>query len=166
MADPAEFEPNEITLDFADGEYRFRLLLPQLAELQSKCDAGVGLIFSRLMKGRYRDGDDIVFNPLEAIFKYQDITETIRLGLIGGGMGMVDGKQVKVGPGDALRLMRTYVEPRPLLDNWSIAAAVAMASMIGYSDPKAEKKSPSPKPEAEPVSEGEPVKDGSATTSP
>lgn len=166
MADPAEFTPNFIWLDFADGEYLFRLPIGMIAELQTKCDAGVGLIFQRLMKGRYPDDGQVIFNPLEAIFKYQDITETIRLGLIGGGEALVDGKKVKVSPADAIRLIRTYVEPRPLLENWSIAAAIAIACMVGYHDPKTEKKSPAPESQQEPASEGVAAKDGSPTTSP
>lgn len=147
MADPAEFYPAEITLDFGDGEYRCRLGLKEIAELQTKCDAGIGLIYSRLMRGRYRDGtgDDVVLNPLEAIFKVQDITETIRLGLIGGGSGIVNGEAVKVTPEVALALCRKYVEGRPLLDIWKIAAAIMSACVIGYVDPiaKAQKKTKS-----------------------
>lgn len=135
MADPAEYAPCDVTLDFGDGEYRFFLGAKHIAELQQKCDAGIGLIYSRLMRGRYRDGEDIVLNPLEAIFKVQDITETIRLGLIGGGSGLVNGEPVKVTPEVALKLCRDYVEGRPILDMWKIAAAVMSACIIGYIDP-------------------------------
>lgn len=135
MADPADYLPAEITLDFGDGEYRFRLPLKEIAELQTKCDAGIGLIYSRLMRGRYMDGGDVVLNPLEAIFKVQDITETIRLGLIGGASGLVNGEPVKVTPEKALALCRQYVEGRPLLDIWKIAAAIMNVCLIGYVDP-------------------------------
>jgi hypothetical protein len=135
MPDPAEYLPCEITLDFGDGEYRFRLGLKEIAELQTKCDAGIGAIYSRLMRGRYRDGEDIVLNPLEAVWKVQDISETVRLGLIGGGSGLVNGEPVKVTPEVALAMCRKYVEGRPLLDIWKIAAAIMSACIIGYADP-------------------------------
>lgn len=140
MPDPSEFYPAEITLDFGDGEYRFRLGLKQIAELQTKCDAGIGAIYSRLMRGRYRDGEDIVLNPMEAVWKVQDIYETIRLGLVGGGRGLVNGEAVNVTPEKALALCRQYVEDRPLLDIWKIAAAIMSACIIGYADPTAQKK--------------------------
>lgn len=149
MSDDDEKLPvpeNHLLLDFADGEYLFKLPVEQVAELQTKCDAGIGTIFSRLMAGRYRDPRDggIVLNALEAQFKYEDITETIRLALIGGGQGTVDGKQVQVDPRMALQLVRNYVHPRPLLETWKIASAVLSAFVVGYADPAAQKKSPEP----------------------
>lgn len=146
MADAAAPVPeNMITLEWADGEYDFRLPIGQIAELQTKCgDVGVGKIYARLMAGRYTDREGaIVLNPLHAEFRYEDIAEVIRLALIGGARGMVDGKAVEVTPTKALQLVRDYVHSRPLLENWKVASAVLSAFLIGYTDPdKAEKKSP------------------------
>lgn len=162
MGEPASVPDNFIVLDFGDGEYTFALPVGQLAELQTKCDAGIGLIFQRLLAGRYRDNEgNIVLNALEAKFKYEDITETIRLGLIGGGTGFVDGKTVTVDPASALRLCRAYVFARPLLETWKIAAAVLSACVVGYANERAQKKSPEPQPE---TTEAEPAKDGSTST--
>jgi hypothetical protein len=139
----ASVPANFLVLDFADGEYTFRLTVEHMAELQEKCGhVGIGEIYARLMAGRYRDnGGRIVLNPLEAKFKYEDIAETIRLALIGGGGGTVNGDSVEVTPTKALALVRGYVHPRPLLETWMIASAVLSAFVMGYDDPTAQKKS-------------------------
>jgi len=125
--------------------------LRQIAELQTKCGAGVGAIYARLHAGRYLNRmNAVVLNPLEAGFKYEDITETIRLALIGGNEGLVAGEQIQVSPTKAMQLVRDYVHSRPLLENWKVASAILSAFLIGYSDPeKTEKKSP-PETEATP----------------
>ena len=158
MEDPSDgalaVPDNYIVLDFADGEYEFRLTVGGIAELQTKCGAGVGRIFARLHADRFQERGtpgrpgDIVLNPLQAEFQLEDIHETIRLGLIGGGRGIVAGQEVAVSPAKALQLMRDYVHPRPLLENWKVASCVLSAFLIGYTDPdKAQKKSPTMTPE-------------------
>jgi hypothetical protein len=95
MTDDKQAQPdNFIVLPFADGEYKFALPVGQIAELQAKCDAGIGLILARVMAGRYRDtrSGENVLNILEARFKHEDVRETIRLALIGGNEGLVDGR--------------------------------------------------------------------------
>lgn len=132
---------SHLTLDFGDGEYDFRLPVGQVGELQEKCRCGIGALYARLMAGRYRDRDgNIVLNPLEAQFYQEDIAETIRLALIGGGGGVVDGKKVEVTPAVALQLVRRYVHDRPLFETWRIASVVLSAHIVGYETP--EKKSP------------------------
>ncbi|KAB2781265.1 gene transfer agent family protein [Brucella anthropi] len=95
-----------ITLDFADGTYKFRLAWGQLAELQENCDAGPYVILERLQNRSWR---------------LNDIRENIRLGLIGGGMD----------PMSALKLVKRYVEDRPLLENVKLAQAVLTVALIG-----------------------------------
>lgn len=95
-----------ITLDWADGTYPFRLAWGQLAELQEKCDAGPYVVLQRLHNGTWR---------------LSDIADTIRLGLIGGGMK----------PVDALKQVRTYVEERPPMENVIFAQAILSAALIG-----------------------------------
>lgn len=149
--DGAPVPDNFIVLEWADGEYEFRLPVGQLAELQSKCgggpglSVGVGRIYARLHAGRYVDRltGDVVLNPLEADFRFEDVVEVIRLGLIGGNRGVVNAQPVQVPPTKALQLIRDYVYTRPLLENWKVASAILSAFLIGYTDPnKAEKKSP------------------------
>lgn len=97
------------TLLWADGEHRFRLRIKELRELQDKCDAGPAEIMMRLASHRWR---------------VDDILQTIRLGLIGGGMT----------PTEALVLVSRYVEQRPLAENVVIAAEIIAAAVSG--DPK------------------------------
>jgi hypothetical protein len=125
----------EIELAFADGAYLFRLPLAQISELQNKCGCGLGALFARVMKGRYRFGDEIVCNPLEADYHVLDLVETIRLGLIGGGRGDVNGQAVKVDPISARGLVDNYVLNRPLSESWATAAMVLGACIEGYVAP-------------------------------
>lgn len=99
----------QITLDWADGTFLFALKWGQLAELQEKCDAGPYVVLGRLAEGSWRIGD---------------ISDTIRLGLIGGGMA----------PLDALKKVRTYVEDRPPLENVRHAQAILSAALLGAPD--------------------------------
>lgn len=69
----------EIHLDFADGRYAFGLNIKQILELEEKCGAGIAVIHARLWNGVYTTAD---------------VTETIRLGLIGGGMDPVQAKKL------------------------------------------------------------------------
>jgi len=56
---------------FGDGVQRFRLTIGGAEELEEKCDAGLVVIARRLASGDW---------------KLRDVRETIRIGLIGGGM--------------------------------------------------------------------------------
>lgn len=98
-----------VTFAWADGEHTFRLPIGQLLELQEKCDAGPAFILSRLQSGRWL---------------IEDIRETLRLGLIGGGLK----------PGEALKLVQRYVDERPLLESVPPATAVLMGALIGAMD--------------------------------
>lgn len=126
---------NYIDLDFADGEYRFALPLAQIDELQRKCGAGIGLIFSRTLKGANRIGDDIVLMPNHAEFYALDLIEVCRQGLIGGGRGTVDGVEVKVDPSLARKLVDNYILNQPLSKAWETAIAILGAVIIGYTPP-------------------------------
>lgn len=114
---------NEVWLEFADGEYLFKLKLPQLAELQEKCSAGIGTIYMRVTLGDYR---------------VEDLVETIRLGLIGGGRGVVSEQEITVNDIKAKGLVKTYCD-RPLDELHKLAAAVLGACVVGY---KAEDRKP------------------------
>ena len=99
----------DIDLDWADGRYRFRLGFAQLRELQEKTGFGVFRSLRRAIEGDW--GVD-------------EISQTLRLGLIGGGMP----------PVDALRLTRLYVEARPPAESTEHALAVLMAAVHGVPD--------------------------------
>lgn len=105
-----------IDLDFADGTYHFRLAWGELEKLQEACDAGPYVVLDRLLSGRWR---------------VSDISETIRLGLIGGGME----------PVKALKLVREYVQSRPPLENLVLAQRVLGAAVVGVPEEEVGKKS-------------------------
>lgn len=84
---------------FADGEYPFRIGAGEARELQRICDCGPLELYRRLLGGTWR---------------YEDVTETIRLGLLGaaraGHKAVVREEEVLVTPQIAVRLVREYVE--------------------------------------------------------
>jgi len=93
-----------VTIDWGDGEHVFRLAFAQLLELQEKTDAGPLELFQRIGGGRWR---------------VMDLRETIRLGLIGGGMD----------PAKAIVLVRRYVEQRPLSESVPVALEILTAAI-------------------------------------
>lgn len=98
-----------IEFDWADGTYSFRLAWGQLSELQEKCDAGPYVVLNRLHSGSWR---------------IEDITNIIRLGLIGGGLQ----------PSAALKVVRAYVEDRPPMENLIPAQVILSASLMGATE--------------------------------
>lgn len=127
-----------VELDFADGTYLFDLKLPQLGELQEKRKVGVFALYGRVMKGRGFIEDVPVALPEGGEAFAEDLFETIRLGLIGGGKGEVDGKEVSVSAITARRLVEAYCHAAPLKESWALAAAILMARVEGYDPPKVE----------------------------
>lgn len=127
-----------IELEFADGSYLFDLKLPQLAELQEKCKAGVLAIYGRVLRGRYLFEGQSIGIAQEGEAFAEDLFETIRLGLIGGGKGLVNGVEVVVSPLTAKSLVERYCHTAPLRDAWALAAAVLGARIEGYEQKKAE----------------------------
>ena len=132
-----------INLYFADGEYRFALGLAQIHELQTKCGAGIGAIYARVLAGRVPDNPKIG-HPMYAAYDQRDLTETVRQALIGGGEGMVDGQPVKVTALRANELVDRYLHPMPLARQWDLAAAILYAKIEGYqpAEEEAKKKAP------------------------
>ena len=133
------FAPCEVRFFFGDGEHLFRLPLKQIAELQEKCGGlphgAIGAVFERVETGQYA---------------VADLVETIRLGLIGGGMD----------PAGAYNLVHRYAIPPKQADGehslqqlWTVARAVLHSCIVGF-EPK--KKDGTPTPET----------DGSTTQTP
>lgn len=98
-----------VTFDWGDGEHRFRLAIGQLRELQDKIGVGPFALYSRIDLGTWM---------------VDDLRETIRLGLIGGGAK----------PAEALALVRHYVDDRPLMESVDPARTIIGAALAG--DPK------------------------------
>jgi len=101
----------EITQAWGDDDYPFRLGLKELVEHDEKCDAGPAYVAKALIDGTWR---------------LKHIRETVRLGLIGGGMA----------PAKALALTRRYVDERPLRESIPLAIAILMAILYGPEDDK------------------------------
>lgn len=98
----------EVHAPFGDGEYTFRLTVPCLIELEQKCDAPFTVILRRLTSGEY---------------KIEDVRQTIRLALIGGGMA----------PTEALRIVKRYVDETPPLEAaLKIARLALMGVLFGF----------------------------------
>lgn len=100
-----------VTFDWADGTHSFRLAWGQLGELQEKCDAGPYVVLQRLHSGAWR---------------IEDISNIIRLGLIGASME----------PVAALKLVRAYVEARPPMENLVPAQVILSAALMGAPEEK------------------------------
>lgn len=89
---------------FGDAEYDFHLPPDLVIELERKTGFGIGAIFRRF---------------LASDFGFSDLTEVLRLGLIGGGM---DAKE-------AATLVSTYAERMGVLDLYYSALPVLDALM-------------------------------------
>lgn len=98
-----------IAVHWADGEHTLRLAIGQLRELQKRTDAGPAELLDRLHTRRWR---------------VDDLRETLRLGLIGGGMA----------PMTALERVIVYVDGRPRQESAAPAAAVLLAALVGVLD--------------------------------
>lgn len=118
-------EHGSIGLDWADGHHTFRLGLGEWRELEGNRKIGAyGLLLRLIGGGWYVD----------------DIRETIRIGLVGGGMH----------PNDAVKLVNRYVDQRPWLENVAVAVRIIEPSISGIEGQK-------PLGEAVAAKEGEPI---------
>ena len=84
------------TAFFGDGDHTFALTDTQITELERICDLGIGAIYTRAIRME---------------FKLTDLTEIIRLSLIGGGMT----------PQNAMQLTDTYARNRPMNETYPLA---------------------------------------------
>ena len=91
---------------FGDAERELQLPAELIIELERTTGAGIGALCNRLFN---RD------------FRFQDIAETIRLALIGGGES----------PANAAALIAAYVHPRPILESYALAVAILETAMFG-----------------------------------
>lgn len=137
--------------DFGGETRRFRLGIGELREWQEKCDAGPATVLGRLVSfqpqvtGRdrpnpenYQDGIDseeyrrelMTYTILRTIggdWRVNDVRETIRLGLIGGGTT----------PTEAMVLVSRYVDQMhkyPITDYVNLAAEIIMHAIMPEPD--------------------------------
>lgn len=98
-----------VELTWRGGEHSFALTIDLLKALQQKCDAGPEFILTRLSTRRWL---------------VEDVIETIRLALEGGGLHKEE----------ARRLVKIHVEDVPLTESVMTAQAVLMAALYGSED--------------------------------
>lgn len=104
------------TIIWSNGEDQFCLAkIGLLLDLEAKCNAPIGVIFGRLGSGN---------------FSVNDIRETIRLGLIGGGRT----------PIQAMEIVKIHVDGNPLALSVLTAYAIIEAVMVGVPDDPVGKK--------------------------
>ncbi|AWO95264.1 gene transfer agent family protein [Bradyrhizobium diazoefficiens] len=94
------------TAFFGDGEHSFKLTPEMIHELETKCGSGVGMIANRLFSRN---------------FAQADVIETIRCALIGGGET----------PKRAHELIVAYVNGRPLIETYELAAKILERTLFG-----------------------------------
>lgn len=136
-----------VDLKFADGAYTFKLGMAQIVEIEQKCGSGIGAIYARTIKGRYGYQDGEIY-PEQAEYKFAELLEVVRQGLIGGNAGIVDGKPVTVSSVRAGDLIERYVvgasdQRMAMTQVWSLAFAILAALIEGYTPPKKGEPAPS-----------------------
>jgi hypothetical protein len=115
-----------LTLDWADGSYDFRLTWAACAEIERKSNAGIQAIYERVMVGQAH---------------LADVAEIIRQGLLGGAGGTVDEQPVECKPQVVEALLKRYVtgeQARPFAESWNLAKAIIHTFMVGYEPAQAE----------------------------
>ncbi len=116
-----------------DGHYRVALPMVQVDELQKKTGFSLFELFGRVMRGRYEANGETLAMATEGLATPQECWETIRLGLVGGNMAYVDGKQIAVDASLARRLVENYVQPVPVIQAWNLAAIILDRRIYGRS---------------------------------
>lgn len=118
MDEQPDYAKCSVEIEFGDGTYTFALPLKMVAELQDIRKAPIGLIYARVFRGEYYA---------------EDLIETCRLGLIGG--GQMNGARAK-------DMVDRYTDQWPM-EVWLQHAMVILAAcIVGYRplDAGAEKK--------------------------
>lgn len=98
-----------VTLVWGDGEHTFKLLIGELSELEEKCDCGARFIRNSIATETER---------------VKWVRETIRIGLVGGGMKAAE----------AHKLVTRYVDEVPQGENRTVAFVILGAALEGVPD--------------------------------
>ena len=114
-----------VMLFWPGGEHPFRLGIEELRALQQKTDCGPEFLLMRLRSGQWH---------------VDDLSETLRLGLIGGGMDQ----------NAALKIVRDAFDRYPPIDFKVPALSVLMAGVYGPAEDPAGEGSPAGDPTPNP----------------
>lgn len=122
----------DIDLDFGGEERTFRLGIGQWRKVQERCDAGPAELLARLSpvftaKRAGLTVEQIMTHGLLGTWRVDDVREPILQGLLGANMALPE----------ATKIVREWVDERPLLEAVEIAYMVVLASVIGTEDEKA-----------------------------
>lgn len=101
-----------IEFDFADGRYKFRLGIGELEELDEKTDRGPYELLRMIDDHTWRTSH---------------VREVIRIGIIGGGLE----------PVKATKLLKRYLDDRPLIEWLPYARLILFACLAGPRDGEA-----------------------------
>jgi len=101
------------TAFFGDGEKTFAFTHEMILELERKTGHGIFALFTRIQTRHA---------------SFADMTETIRLGLIGGGAT----------PAEAAALVNTYAVARPLGESLAVALGILTTLFFGPDEPEAD----------------------------
>lgn len=104
----------EVTFPWPDEDRCFSLKIREIRLLEAKCDAGINVIWDRVASGRW---------------KLDDIRETIRLALIGGGAS-----DPKFGEAQANQMIKDHFDGRPLHQFTLLAHLILSAVLVGVED--------------------------------
>ena len=123
---------NNIWLEFGDGQYLAHLKNKRIDEVETKCGADLGDIYARTMTGVYRDADgEWLIMPTEARWKNAELVEIVREAFIGGGKAIIDGETKVIESYQVNRILQSYLEDRPRVELWKLAAAILHVTMEG-----------------------------------
>lgn len=122
----------ESTVDFGGEERTFRLGIKQWEKVQEKCDAGPAELLARLapMFAAHKQGlsfDQILSMGYLGTWRVNDVREPILQGLLGANMAAPE----------ALRLVKDWVEERPLIEAVAVAYQIVLGGVIGADDEQA-----------------------------
>lgn len=119
----------DITLEFGGEERVFRLAIGQWRKIQETCDAGPAELLARLGPAFVATRQGLKFDQILALnllgtWRVEDVRQPILQGLLGANMP---------GP-EALKLVREWVDERPLLECVGVAYQIVLAAVIGPED--------------------------------
>lgn len=131
------------SIKFGDGSYRLALPLKWIVELERSCGSpdrdgvlvpkSIYTIHAELEAGLGLLDDEQPTYLGGGSARPSDIREALRCALIGGGVGMVAGDEIKVGPHKAVELVDTYL-PNPVIgwvEGQHLAWAILNATIRG-----------------------------------